>query len=115
MGRSGEDLGRSLGSFWGLGVVLEALGMSLDPSLKVLGRTWEGKMELISIQNRTTNSQNAQIFHENSCMFITFVKHFVKFITAPLGARGPWAPNIMNFGPWVKPPGWVTSASTPAN
>ena len=43
-GRSGEALGRSLGGFWCLGGVLEALGRSLDRFLEALGRIWESKL-----------------------------------------------------------------------
>ena len=42
-GRSGEALGRSLGGFWCLGGVLEALRESLDRFLDALGRIWESK------------------------------------------------------------------------
>ena len=42
-GRSEEALGRSLGAFWFLGDVLDALGESLDRFLEALGRIWESK------------------------------------------------------------------------
>ena len=47
---SGEALGRSLGGFWCSGGVLEALGGSLDPFLKVLWLCF-GKAK--SIKNRS--------------------------------------------------------------
>ena len=62
-GGSGEALGRSLGGFWCLDGVLEALGGSLDRFLEALGRIWESKwsefwykIEEKTIENTDPNS-----------------------------------------------------------
>ena len=59
-GRSGEALGRSLGGFWCLGGVLEAVGESLDRFLEALGRmteSGEARKELHSFAKQSYTNE----------------------------------------------------------
>ena len=73
-GRPQDALGRSLGSSWCLGGVLEALSEPLDRFLEALGRIWESKWSESLVQNQRKAVENSDqnlvsIFEGNLFVF----------------------------------------------